>query len=138
MLGEGGGCLWGMAREGGCALFLLFHNVGSAWGPGREMLEAELRRWGVQWDVVGLAEMWLDEDSEKGMAVKGYRAMCASRKKMGRGGEVLNLRAGLMYREKCYLGTFTEEVFESLSIELQRGGECRNDIIVFFIEHLRL
>ena len=35
---------------------------------------------------------------------------------MARGGEALILRAGLMYREKYYLGTFTEEVFESLSV----------------------
>ena len=90
---------------------MLFHNVKSAWGPGLEMLEVELRRWGVQCDVVGLAEKWLDEYSEKGMAVKGYRAVCASRKKMARGGEALILRAGLMYREKSYLGTFTKEVF---------------------------
>ena len=94
---------------------MFFHNVRSAWGPGLEMLGADLRRWVVQWDAVGLAETWLDEDSEKGMAVKDYRAMCASRKKMARGGEALILRAGLMYREKSYLETFTEEIFESLS-----------------------
>ena len=52
-----------MAREGGCALSLLFHNVRSARGPGMELLEAEMRRWAVQWDVVGLAETWLDEES---------------------------------------------------------------------------
>ena len=42
----------------------------------------------------------MDEDGEKGIALKGYRAVCASRKKMARGGEALILRAGLMYREK--------------------------------------
>ena len=77
-------------------------------------------------------ETWLDEDSKKGMAVRVYRVVCASRKKMARGGEALILRAGLMYREKSYLGTFTEEVFESLSVELLRDGKCRNDIIGFF------
>ena len=76
---------------------LLLHNVRSAWGPGLEMLEAQLGRWGVQLDVVGLAKTWLDEDNEKGMAVKGYRAVCASRKKKARGGEALLLRDGLMY-----------------------------------------
>ena len=80
---------------------LLFHNVRSAWGPGLEMLEAELGRWGVQLDVVGLAKTWLDEDSEKGMAVKGYRVVSASRRK-ARGGEALMLRDGMMYREKPY------------------------------------
>ena len=70
----------------------------------------------MQQEVVGLAETWLNVDSEKVMAVKGYRAVCTSREKMARGGEALILRAGLMYREKYYLGTFTEEVFESLSV----------------------
>ena len=31
------------------------------------------------------------------MAVKGYRAVCASRKKKARGGEALMLRDSLMY-----------------------------------------
>ena len=41
----------------------------------------------MQWDVVGLAEMWLDEDSEKGMAVKGCRVVSTSRKKKAGGGD---------------------------------------------------
>ena len=82
---------------------MLFHNVRSAWGPELEMLEAELRRWGVQWDVVGLAETWLDEDSEKRMGVEGCRVVVASRKKKARGGKALMLRDGMMYREKPYL-----------------------------------
>ena len=49
-------CLKGMAKNGGCSLSLLFNNIRSARGPGLELLEAELRGWGVQWDVVGLAE----------------------------------------------------------------------------------
>ena len=71
--GDGvGGRLREMAREVGCALSLMFHNVRSARGPGLELLEAEMRRWAVQWDAVGLAETWLDEESEKGLAMMGY------------------------------------------------------------------
>ena len=33
------------------------------------MLEAGLRRWNVRWDVVGLAELWLDVESEAGVKV---------------------------------------------------------------------
>ena len=33
------------------------------------MLEAGLRRWNVRWDVVGLAELWLDVESEAGFKV---------------------------------------------------------------------
>ena len=96
------GCSYVRGRWG-CALSLLFHNVRSAWGPGLEMLEAELGRWGVQLDAVGLAKTWLDEDSEKGMAVKGCRVVFTSRKKKAGGGEALMLRDGMMYREKPYL-----------------------------------
>ena len=32
---------------GGCSLSLLFHNVRSARGGGLELLEGEMRRWGV-------------------------------------------------------------------------------------------
>ena len=42
-----------------------------------------MRRWAVQWDIVGLAETWLDEESEKGVAVRGYGAVCASREEEG-------------------------------------------------------
>ena len=59
-----------------------------------ELLEAEMRRWAVPWDVVGLAETWLDEDSEKGLAVVGYSAVCASRKRSGGGGVALLIREG--------------------------------------------
>ena len=74
----------GAAKEG-CSLSLLFHNIRSAKGPGLELLEAELRRWGVPWDAVGLAETWLDDESEKMLKVKGYSAVCASRKLKGGG-----------------------------------------------------
>ena len=128
--GDGvGGRLRRVAREGGCALSLLFHNVRSARGPGMELLEAEMRRWAVQWDVVGLAETWLDGESEKGLSVRGYGAVCASRKNKAGGGVALLLRDGLAYRERPDLGTFDEGVFESLFVEIVRGGGRKNDIV---------
>ena len=111
-----------MAREGGCALSLLFHNIRSARGPGLELFEAELRRWSVQWDVVGLAETWLDEESEKTLSVRGYGAVCASRSGRSGGGVALLLRDGLTFRERPDLGTFIEGVFESVFVEIVRGG----------------
>ena len=107
-----------MAREGGCALSLLFHNVRSARGVGLEMLEAEMRRWSVQWDVVGLAETWLDAESEKGVTMAGFEVVCASRKVKKGGGVALLIREGLTYRERPDLGTFIEGKFESLFIEV--------------------
>ena len=59
------------------------------------MLEAEIRRWAVRWDVVGLAETWLDGESEKGVAMEGYGVVCASRKGRAGGGVALFLRDGL-------------------------------------------
>ena len=61
-----------MAKEGGCSLSLLFHNFRSAKGPGLELLETEMRRWAVQRDAVGLAETWLDAESEKAAVMEGY------------------------------------------------------------------
>ena len=75
------------------------------------MLEAEVRRWSVPWDVVGLAETWLDGESEKGLAMEGYGAVCASREKSGGGGVALLLRDRLTYRVRSDLGTFTEGIF---------------------------
>ena len=49
-------------------------------------MEAEMRRWKVEWDVVGLAETWLDEESEKLVAVRGYEVVCASRRRRSGGG----------------------------------------------------
>ena len=69
-----------IATRGGCSLAVAFHNVRSARGRNMEMLEAGLRRWNVRWDVVGLAETWLDKESEAGLRVEGYGAVCASRK----------------------------------------------------------
>ena len=80
---EVAGRLAGFAKGGGCSLSLLFHNIRSAKGGGLEMLEAEVRRWGVEWDVVGLAETWLDEESEKRVALGGMGVVCASRRDQG-------------------------------------------------------
>ena len=125
---EVGGQLREVAREGGCSLSLLFHNIRSARGPGLELMEAELRRWGVAWDVVGLAETWLDGESERGVSVRGFGVVCASRKKRAGGGVAVLLRDGLTYRERPDLGTFDEGVFESVFVEIVRGGGRRNDI----------
>ena len=108
---------------------LLFHNVRSAKGPGMELLEVELRRWAVQWDVVGLAETWLDPESEKGLSVGGYGVVCASRAVRTGGGVALLLRDGLTYRERPDLGTFDEGAFESVFVEIVRGGGRKNDIV---------
>ena len=126
---EVGGRLRDVAREGGCALSLLFHNIRSAKGPGLELLEAEMRRWSVQWDVVGLAETWLDEESEKTVAVEGYELVCASRSRGKGGGVALLVRDGLTYRERPDLGTFDEGQFESVFIEIIRGRGRRNDVV---------
>ena len=48
---------------------MAFNNVQSAKGRNMEMLEAELRRWNVRWDVAELAESWLDGESEAGFKV---------------------------------------------------------------------
>ena len=69
-----------MAKDGGCSVSMLFHNIRSARGPGLELFETELRRWGVRWDLVGLAETWLDSESEKMTTVQGYNIIFASRK----------------------------------------------------------
>ena len=61
------GCAYHDGGEiGGCSLSLMCHNIRSARGPGMELLEAEMRRWAVPWDVVGLVETWLDGESEGG------------------------------------------------------------------------
>ena len=56
-----------------------------------------MQRWAVPWDVVGLVEKWLDEESEKGLAMNGYGALCASRKRKRDGGVALmtDLHTGL-------------------------------------------
>ena len=90
-----------------------------------ELLQAELRRWSVQWDVIGLAETWLDEESEKGMSVEGYGAVFASRRERRGGGVALLVRDGLTYRERSDLGIFIKGEIESLFVEIVRGGDVR-------------
>ena len=46
----------------------------------------------------------------------------------GWGGVAVLLRDGLTYRERPDLGTFDEGVFESVFVEIVRGGGRRNDI----------
>ena len=63
----------GGGELGGCSLSLMCRNISrSTRGTGLELLEANMRRWAVPWDVVGLVEKWLDEESERGIAVDGY------------------------------------------------------------------
>ena len=125
---EVGGRLRGMATKGGCSLSLLFHNVRSV-GAHMEELEAEMSRWRVQWDVVGLAETWLNQESESRMAVEGYGVVTASRRERSGGGVALLIRDGLTYRERPDLGTFDEGVFESVFVEIIRGRGRRNDVV---------
>ena len=117
------------SQERGCSLSLLFHNIRSARGPGLELFESELRRWGVQWDVVGLAETWLDEISEKHLSVQGFSSLCASRKTKAGGGVAFLVRDGLTYRERTDLNVFKEGIIESLFIEIIRGEGKRNEIL---------
>ena len=122
------GCLKKVSKEGGCSLSLLCHNVRSAKGPGLELLEAEIRRWGVSWDVVGLTETWLDTESEKRISIEGYRAICASRKIKSGGGVAVLIKADQTYRERLDLGVFKEGIIESVFVELIREGR-KNDVI---------
>ena len=117
------------ATNSGCGLSLLCHNIRSAKGPGLELLDAELRRWGIQWDVVGLVETWLDEESEKALTLKGYQAVCASRKTKAGGGVALLVREGIVFRERPDLSTFVEGVFESVFIEVIKGGADKNEVV---------
>ena len=117
------------AKDSGCSLSMLFHNIRSARGPSLELLEAEMRRWGIKWDMVGLAETWLDIESEKLVAVQGYNVVCASRKKKAGGGVALLLREGLVFKERSDLNVFLEGDVESLFIELIREGGKKNAIV---------
>ena len=121
--------LRGLASKGGCSLSLLCHNIRSAKGPSLELLDGELRRWGIHWDVIGLVETWLDEESEKALTLKGFQAVCASRKKKAGGGVALLLRDGLVYRERPDLGSFIEGVFESVFAEIVNGAGKRNEVV---------
>ena len=123
------GYLKKVAKNGGCSLSLLCHNIRIARGPGLELLEPEIRRWEVSWDIIGLTETWLDDESEKRFSVTGFKAIFASRKKKGGGGVALLVREGLTYRERSDLGTFKEGVFESVFVEVVRGEGRRNELI---------
>ena len=118
-----------MAKEGGCSLSMLFHNIRSARGPGLELLEAEIRRWGIKWDLVGLAETWLDNESEKMTTVQGFNSVFASRKNKAGGGVALLIREGLVYRERSDLNVFLEGDVESLFIEIVREGGKKNVVV---------
>ena len=122
-------CLKGTAKQGGCSLSLLSHNIRSARGPGLEQLEAEIRRWGVTWEVIGLTETWLDAESEKRVSVSGYKAVCASRVKKSGGGVAVLIRDDLTYRERPDLSIFMEGVLESTFIEIVRSGTRRNEVV---------
>ena len=123
------GCLRGVAKDGGCSLRLLFHNIRSARGPGLELFESELRQWGIPWDVIGLAETWLDSETEKLTSVKGFSFISASRKVKTGGGVALLVREGLVYKERPDLNVFQEGVFESMFIEIVRGGGKANEVV---------
>ena len=118
-----------VSKSGGCSLSALFHNIRSARGPGLEMLEAEIRRWGVTWDLIGLAETWLDAESEKLLSFQGYNIVCASRKKKSGGGVALMIKEGLVFRERADLSVFEEGEIESLFVEIVRDRGQRNELI---------
>jgi len=92
-------------------------------------LEGETKRWGVRWDVVGLAETWLDAESEKGVGMEGYGVVCASRKEKRGGGVAVFVREGLTYKTRPDLGVFDEGKFESVFVEIIRGRGRRNDVV---------
>ena len=117
------------ASGSGCSLSMLFHNIRSARGPGLELFETEVRRWGVSWDLIGLAETWLDAESEKLLRIKGFSSVCASRKDKSGGGVALLIREGLIYRERKDLGCFKEGVIESVFVEVIREGNRKNEVI---------
>ena len=56
-------------------------------------------------------------------------AVCASRSGRSGGGVALLIRDGLTYRERPDLGVFKEGVFESVFVEIVRGGGRRNDVV---------
>ena len=126
---EVAGRLAGLASDGGCSMSLLFHNIRSAKGANLELLEAEMRMWMVPWDVVGLAETWLDAESEKRVGLEGYVVECASRQDKGGGGVALFIKEGLTYKTRPDLGIFEEGEFESVFVEINRGGGRRNDVV---------
>ena len=57
----------------------------------------------MPWDIVGLAETWLDPESEKGLAVGGFGVLCASRSGRSGGGVALLIRDGLTERDLTWV-----------------------------------
>ena len=55
--------------------------------------------------------------------------MCASRKERSGGGVALLVREGLTYKERPDLGLFEQGLFESVFVEIIKGGGHRNYII---------
>jgi hypothetical protein len=88
-----------------------------------------MRMWAVPWDVVGLMETWLDAESEKKVGLEGYVVECASRKDNGGGGVALFIKEGLTYKTWPDLGIFEEGEFESVFVEINRGGRHINDVV---------
>jgi hypothetical protein len=76
---------------------------------------------GHQWDVVGLAETWLDVESAKGVGLEG--------KDKGGGGVALFIKEGLTYNTRPDLWIFEEGKFKSVFVEINRGGGHRNDVV---------
>ena len=57
------------------------------------------------------------------------RARLGSRKERSGGGVVVLVREGLTYKERPDLEIFEEGLFESVFVEIVRGGGCRNDVV---------
>ena len=118
-----------LAKDDGCSLSMMCHNIRSAKGPGLELLESEIRRWGVQWDVLGLTETWLDKESERRVTIQGYDGVFASRKEKNGGGVALFVKDGRTFRERPDLSVFREGIFESLFVELVKNEGCKNEVV---------
>jgi hypothetical protein len=112
-----------LVSDGGCSMSLLFHNIRSAKGANLELLVAEMKMWTVPWDVVGLAETWLDGESEKGVGLEGYVVECALRKDKGGGGVALFVKEGLTYKTQPDLGIFEEGSLSWYSLRLTGVGD---------------
>ena len=67
-----------------------------------------MRQGSIQWDVIGLAETWLDEMSETTMRIAGYTSVCASRKTKSGGGVALLIKEGMSYRVRTDISVFIE------------------------------
>jgi hypothetical protein len=121
-----------LARDSRCSMSLFYHNIRSAKGAKMveaELVEAEMRMWAVPWDVVELVETWLYAEYEKRVGLEEYVVECALREDKGGGGVVLFIKEGLRYKTQPNLEIFEKGKFESVFIEIDRGGGFRNDIV---------